>query len=161
MSLIDILTQRSIVQANADVVWRRVTDPIGINAELFPILRMSVPNSIRGKGIEEIPLRLPVCRSWFYLFGILPVDFDDITIAHCEPGKRFREESTILSMRSWTHERVLRDVPGGCEVTDTLTYQLRFPLRLNRWFIRGVLGYLFAHRHRQLAKWCKKQLKQS
>ena len=53
MSLIDILTQRSIVQANADVVWRRVTDPIGINAELFPILRMSVPNSIRGKGIEK------------------------------------------------------------------------------------------------------------
>ena len=82
---------------------------------------MSVPDSIRGKVIEELPLGVPICRSWLFLFGIVPIDYDDITIADCEPGRRFREESTTLNMRSWSHERVLRDLPGGCEVTDTLT----------------------------------------
>ncbi|WP_052007353.1 SRPBCC family protein [Burkholderia paludis] len=157
---IDTVTRRSIVRASADSVWKRVTDPAGINDELFPILRMTVPASIRGKVIEEIPLGVPVCRSWFLLFGALPIDYDDITIARCEPGRQFREESTMFSMRSWTHERVLRDVPGGCEVTDTLTYRLRFPLRFKRWLIRGVLGYLFAHRHRRLAEWCERQPQQ-
>ncbi len=131
----------------------RITQPVGINHELFPFMRMTVPRSFRGKTIEDFAPGSFVGRSWLLLFGVLPIDHDDITLAARESGRYFREESTMMSMRSWTHERTLREVPEGCEVTDRLSYELRLPFQPVAWLIRGGLGLLFRHRHRRLAAW--------
>ena len=44
-------------------------------------------------------------RSWILLFGVLPIDYDDITLVSIEPGRGFHERSSMLSMRVWEHER--------------------------------------------------------
>jgi len=49
----------------------------------------------------------PAFRSWILLFGLIPVDFDDITLVELEPGRGFHERSRLLTMREWHHRRNL------------------------------------------------------
>jgi hypothetical protein len=148
--------RRSTLPLSAAAVWQHVTTPQGINGELFPWLRMTVPAVLRGKSIDQLPLGRRLGRSWFLALGIFPVDFDDITLAEVGPGFRFKETSRMLGIRTWVHERTLRDVGGGCEVHDTLTFELRSPGRwLPGWqrIVGGMLRFLFRHRHARLARW--------
>lgn len=148
--------ERSIVPAPPSEVWRVVTSPEGINFELMPVMRMTVPLQLKGKAIHEMPQRQKIGRSWFFLLGFLPIDYDDITIAELENGRRFLERSTMMSMSAWEHERTLVERDGGCEVTDRVTFQMRPPLG---WvpgahaLIGMALRWLFGHRHRRLARW--------
>jgi ligand-binding SRPBCC domain-containing protein len=142
--------------APAEEVWARAVTPEGINDELRPILRMTMPRAYRGKTIDDVKVGEPLGRSWIYLFRVLPVDYDNLTLAGLEPGRRFRERSTMLSMTLWQHEREV--VPVGeaeCEVTDRLTFTLRPPMAwipgMKRLAIATV-RHLFAHRHRRLAE---------
>jgi hypothetical protein len=130
--------------------------PDGINDELFPFVRMTVPKSLRGKSIRDVPLREKVGRSRLLLFGILPFDFDDITIAEVEPGQRFLERSRMLSIERWEHERTLTTMEQGCEVRDKIAFELRFPFSAIpgvEGFVAHVLQTLFRHRHRRLTRW--------
>src|SRR5262245_6384203 len=97
----------SVVPASPSAVWARIAHPDGINDELMPVMRMSVPTSLRGKTIDDVPIGETIGRSWFLLFGLLPFDYDDIVLAEREPEHRFRETSTMMSMRTWIHERTL------------------------------------------------------
>ncbi|MCM6772534.1 hypothetical protein NDR87_00375 [Nocardia sp. CDC159] len=143
----------STVDAPIQAVWAAVTSPEGINAELRPYLRMTVPGPFRGRTIADIEPGTRLGRSFFLLFGVLPIDFDDITVAEIDPGRRFREQSTMLSMRSWAHERTLRAVGDRTEVVDAVTFTPRAPLGLiPGWgaVLRACLSLLFRHRHRRL-----------
>ena len=127
----------------------------GINDELRPLLRMTMPRSLRNSTISEVPLGKPLGRSWILLFGLVPVDYDDLGLAERGPGFRFLERSTMLTMSSWEHERTVRPVGEGCEVTDALAFQLRRPLATvpgSARLARVIVARLFAHRHRRLAK---------
>lgn len=148
--------RRSALAVSAAAAWSRVTTPQGINDELFPWLHMTVPAALRGRSIDQLPLGRCLGRSWLLVLGVLPVDFDDITLAEVGPGFRFKETSRMLGIRTWTHERTIRDISGGCEVHDKLTFELRSPmLWLPGWprVIGGVLKFLFRHRHARLARW--------
>ncbi len=148
----------STLPISASQAWQRATTPEGINDELFPWLRMTAPPAMRGKAIGELPLGERLGRSWLLAFGMFPVDADDIMLAEVGPGYRFKETSRMLSMRSWVHERTVRDTPGGCEVHDRLTFVLRGPAA---WLPGGgsamaaVVKWLFRHRHRRLARWAR------
>lgn len=143
--------------APATAVWERAITPEGINHELGPWLRMTMPAGLRDATIDDVRVGEPLGRSWILLGGVLPVDYDDLCLAELEPGRRFLERSTMLSMGLWQHERVVE--PAGaaaCEVTDRVAFELRRPLawvpgsdRLARWLVSRV----FAHRHRRLAAW--------
>ena len=146
----------SKINAPCDKVWERAVTPAGINYELFPFMRMTVPKSLRGKKIHEVPLGTTIGRSWFLLLGIIPFDYDDITIAELEHGHRFRERSSMFSIEDWEHERTIVEETGGCQVRDTVRFSLRKPFSLVPGFENGVakvLQTLFDHRHRRLAKW--------
>jgi hypothetical protein len=147
--------QTSVIALSPEQVWQRVTQAEGINDELYPLLRMTTPKLLRGKRIEDVPLGISLGKSWLLLFCLVPVDFDAITLVACMPGQEFREESHTLGLRLWGHKRHLRKVDGGCEVTDELTYALRFPWRPLHWCAGKFLRYLFAHRHRRLARWSR------
>jgi hypothetical protein len=145
------------LQAPAAAVWDRAVTPEGINDELRPILRMSMPRDWRGATIDDVPVGRPLGRSWIFLFRVLPVDYDDLTLAELQPGRRFLERSTMLSMRVWQHEREV--VPAGdgngCAVTDRLTFQPRAPLAWmpgSQRLAAAIVGRLFAHRHRRLVR---------
>ena len=88
---------------------------------------------------------------WLRLFGVLPFDYDQLSIAELEPGRRFHEESTMLSMRRWRHERTV--TPEGDTKTivrDRITFQTCAALGFAAPLIAAVLRALFGHRHRRL-----------
>jgi len=136
------------VPASPDVVWARVSTFEGINAELQPLMRMTAPASVRALEPADVVLGERMFRSWVLLFGVLPIDFDDLTLVELEPGRGFLERSRMLSMRVWEHERRLQPVAGGCRIVDRLTFQPRLPGMgpLLERFIRLT----FRHRHRRL-----------
>ncbi|MGH2955305.1 MAG: hypothetical protein ACRDK9_15065 [Solirubrobacterales bacterium] len=137
-------------------MWARAVSEEGINDELAPILRMTLPAGLRGKTIDDVEVGVPLGRSWILLFGVLPVDYDDLCVAELEPGRRFLERSSMLSMRTWQHERVVEpDGAGSCTVTDRLSFELRRPLA---WIpgsgrvATAIVRFLFRHRHRRLQR---------
>ncbi|MEG8182769.1 hypothetical protein GZH49_30340 [Nocardia terpenica] len=144
----------SIVDAPIDAVWATVTSPEGINAELRPYLKMTVPGPFRGRTIADIEPGTRLGRSYFLLFGAVPIDFDDITVAEIDPGRRFREQSTMMSMSRWVHERTLRPLGDDrTEVVDAVSFVPRLPMGLiPGWgaVLRACLSFLFGHRHRRL-----------
>jgi hypothetical protein len=117
------------VPAPADVVWERATSPEGINHELSPILRMTMPRGLSDATIDDVVVGEPLGRAWILLFGFLPVDYDDLSLVELEPGHRFLERSSMLSMRVWQHERRVAQPEGDTRrVTDRLSFEPRRPL---------------------------------
>jgi hypothetical protein len=111
---------------------------------------------MRDRTIDDVPLGEPLGRSWILLFGLLPVDYDDLTLAERGPGLRFLERSALLSMRRWQHEREVKPTSEGCEITDKLTFELRGPLAIlpgSGRLAPAIVGWLFRHRHRRLIAW--------
>lgn len=147
--------QVSVIEAPSDRVWERVVTPEGINHELGPWLRMTMPRALRGRTIQDAPVGERLGRSWILFARLIPVDFDDIGLAELEPGRRFLERSTMLTMSRWEHERIVDPWPGGgAAVTDRLSFTPRAALRLipgGGAVAEGIVRRLFAHRHRRLA----------
>ena len=140
----------SKLAAPAGEVWRRVTELAGVNDELLPLVRMTVPKGMAGATLDDLPLRHAVGRSWILLLGVLPVDYDDLVIAERGPGHRFFEQSSMLTQRRWWHERTVEPVPGGSRVTDRLQWEGRArPLGA---VYRVAVPILFRHRHRRLRR---------
>jgi ligand-binding SRPBCC domain-containing protein len=141
------------VPAAASAVWDRVVHPDGINHEMRPWMTMSMPRGATGLTVETVPLGRPVGRAWLRLFGLIPFDFDHLTIVELEAGSRFLERSTMLSMRRWEHERTLTPVAGGTRVHDRVTLQPRLPIPGLAALLARVVDAFFKHRHRRLQKY--------
>jgi ligand-binding SRPBCC domain-containing protein len=123
-------------------------------------MRMTVPRAMRGRTIADVRAGKHLGRSWFLLGGVVPFDFDDITIAELEPGRRFLERSTMWSFRHWSHERVLEAERGGCALTDRISFEPRAPQRFIPGYgrlLRAGLRWFFRHRHRRLARHLAKE----
>lgn len=143
------VTVHSEVAAPPSRVWDHVSTFAGVNDELAPLLRMTHPP---GQSVldDNLPLNRPLFRSWLLLFGVLPVDYDHIGFAAIVPGEGFSERSRMASLEVWHHDRRLAPVPGGCAVTDTLSFVPRVP---GTGRLAAVLvTALFRHRHRRLAR---------
>lgn len=131
-----------------------MVSPGGINHELGPWIRMTMPRGLRHKTIDDVKPGQQLGRSWLLLFGVIPFDYDDLGLAELEPGRRFLERSTMLSMRRWEHERSVTPAgDGACEVTDRVAFELRRGLArlpgLER-PVRALIARVFEHRHRRL-----------
>ena len=148
-----VVEVRSTVAAPAGHVWARVVTPEGINDEMRPWLTMSMPCAARGMTVDDIPIGTPVGRAWLRLFGVLPFDYDLLTVAELDPGTRFLEDSTMLSMSRWRHERtVTPDGHGASVVHDRVTFAPRLPLRVLTPVLTVGIRAFFAHRHRRLSR---------
>jgi hypothetical protein len=132
-------------------VWARVASFEGSNHELGPWMRMTAP---RGEELTpaSVPLGRPWFRSWVLLFGVIPFDYDHLCIERLDEGRGFLERSTMLSARTWEHERTLDPLPGGgTRITDRVAFEprLRFAARLHL----AVVKAIFRHRHRRLQRY--------
>jgi hypothetical protein len=137
--------------APASEVWAAATDFSGINDELRPLMRMTAPRGRRQLSADRIEPGQRLFRSWLLLFGVVPVDYDDLTIAELGPGHRFQERSRMLSASVWEHERVVEPTgPDSCRVTDRVAFTARTALHAA--VLRRVVPRLFAHRHRRLRR---------
>ena len=125
-----IIERQSVVDAPAEQVWARVVTPEGINDEVRPWMTMSMPRGAKDLTVDNVPVGTPIGRCWLRLFGVVPFDYDRLTIAELVPGRSFDEQSTMMSMRRWRH-RTQRspDGDGKAVVRDRITFQLRAPLR--------------------------------
>ena len=89
-------------------------------------------------------------KSLLLLFGLIPFGYDDITVAQIEPGRMFREESAMIGMRTWIHQRTLEPADGKTVVTDAITLIPRLALPGLTRFLGVTLAAFFAHRHKRL-----------
>jgi hypothetical protein len=146
------VTTSSVLAAGAEAVWERAVSPEGVNFELRPWLKMTVPAHLRGVGIDDVELNRPLGRSWLLALGMIPFDCDNLVLVERGPGFRFLESSSMASMKKWQHERAVHAVERGCELTDTVRFELRWPLA----FLPGatkialmLVAAIFRHRHRR------------
>jgi ligand-binding SRPBCC domain-containing protein len=129
-------------------LWDWSTSVRGVDAEMGPVLKLDFP-----KGMTHIPrdgsgLNRALGNCKFLLFGFLPVDLSRLTFVEVEPGRRFVEQSPLLSMKSWRHERVIEPTADGTKVVDKLEFTPRFATGLVKWFI----SKFFQHRHAVLER---------
>jgi hypothetical protein len=145
------ITVSSRLSATPTQTWERVITPEGIRDEMHPYLRMMLPEGVERLDPKSIELGEKIGRSWILLFGLLPFDYDDITVVRLEPGRGFLERSQMLSQRVWEHERTLEPEPdGGCLITDRVSWQPRLGLPGRP--LRPVIAWFFRHRHKRLRR---------
>jgi ligand-binding SRPBCC domain-containing protein len=127
-----------------------VSSAAGVNDELRPLLRMTASRELRQRGLDAVVVGERVCRSWVLLLGVLPVDYDDITLVRLDPPHGFLERSAMLSQRIWQHERTIEPAPGGCVLVDRVSYEPRLPVPDVA--LRALYARVFRHRHRRLRR---------
>lgn len=148
-----VVEQSSDVAAPIDQVWKHVVSPEGINAEMRPWMTMTMPRGTEDLTIDTVPLGRPLGRAWIRLFGLLPIDYDHLCLVALEPGRSFHEKSTMLSIRSWQHERTLTPLADGVtRVHDRVTFEPRWFMWLAAALLHRLLAAFFAHRHRRLVQ---------
>jgi len=140
--------------ARADAMWERVCSPAGINDELLPLLRMTMPRRYRGSRLDQVPVGERLGRSWILLFGVLPIDYDDVVLAEVDPGRRFLERSRTATTRVWQHERIIEPDRDAVVVRDRVSFCVRAPLRVlrARRVYRRAIQAIFDRRHRRLRR---------
>jgi hypothetical protein len=139
----------STLRAEPAAVWERAMSAEGINAELGPVLRMTVPRGLASLDLHALEPG-PLGRSWILLFGLVPVDYDDIGLERIEAGRGFLERSTMLSQRLWEHERTIEPAGEGATIVDRVAWEPRLPLPGRA--LRPLFAAVFRHRHKQLQR---------
>ena len=144
------ITVSSRLDTSPSAVWERVITPEGINDEMRPFMRMTIPPGMEQLDPDSIELGEKIGRSWVLLFGVIPFDYDDLTLVGLDPGRGFLERSTMLSQRVWEHERTLVPDEDGCLITDRVRWEPR--LGMPGAPLRPLIGWFFGHRHRRLQR---------
>jgi ligand-binding SRPBCC domain-containing protein len=139
----------SKLYAPIESVWEWITSIKGIRAEMWPFFLMTVPKGVWSLSDVQITIGTRMFRSYVFLFGLLPIDYSDMTLLEINHGHGFIEQSPMGSMKLWRHERKIVPCPSDASailLVDRLTFQPRMAKRLVGWFIRRV----FIHRHEVL-----------
>jgi ligand-binding SRPBCC domain-containing protein len=142
------ITFESKLPVAPDELWDWSTSVHGVEAELGPLLKLDFP-----KGMTHIPrdgsnLGKVLGNCKFLLFGIVPIDLSRLTFVEVEPGRRFVEQSPLLSMKRWRHERIIAPGSDGTRLIDVLEFTPRFATGITKWFI----SQLWKHRHAVLVR---------
>jgi len=138
------------LRASAARVWDHASSMAGVNRELWPLVQMTYPPTMKRLTPETVPLRRRAFRSWLLLFGLLPIEYDDLTLIELEPGRGFLEVSRLFSMREWRHRRTVLPTAEGCILRDEVDCTPRWP-----WsgpFLVPLFRFVFALRHRALRR---------
>ena len=141
---------RSELGASAAEVWAAISTMDGVNGELAPWVRMTVPGGARGQRLEDAPLGRVAFSSWLLFLGVWPFDRHTLTLVAIDPGRSFDELSHSWLQRSWRHERTVEPSARGCTVTDRLMPVPRVAALAP--VVRGVVRRLFEHRHARLLR---------
>ncbi len=142
------LSIASVLRAAPDALWRHATRPEELNREFWPLLQMRFPSHGRYLAAAFAASGGRIGRCWLLLGGVLPVEYDDVTLVELDPGRRFLERSTLASKRLWEHERTIEPHGAGSLLRD----RVRFAPRI-AWLAplyATVFGAVFRLRHRNL-----------
>ncbi|MFW6086332.1 MAG: hypothetical protein ACODAG_03930 [Myxococcota bacterium] len=143
------VTEESLLAAPSEQIWGEVQTMDGVNRELAPWVRMTVPSEVRGFTLRDAPLGRPAFRSVLLAFGVLPFDLHHLTLVEATEG-RFLERSHSLLQREWEHEREVTAATGGVRVRDRVRVTPRF--RIATPLVRPLVRVLFRWRHQRLRR---------
>lgn len=143
------LTMTTEVPVSTQEAWAWSTSLDGVRTEMRPLLKVVFPKTMTHIGADTM-LGKPLGRCQFLLFGLFPIDMSKLTFTEIVPGHRFVEQSALLSMRAWRHERVITpsDDGRGARITDHLAFSPRFATPV----VRRAVKLFFRHRHKMLAR---------
>lgn len=143
------IERTSDLTSPAELVWAHATSMAGVNAELQPWLRMTVP---RGAELQPRVIRPPgglAFQSWLLIGGVLPFDRHALGFEAMEPTEfGFHERSSSWLQREWVHWRSIEPTPSGCRLTDRVTCVPR--VRIAEAVVGRIVRAVFDHRHRRL-----------
>lgn len=142
------VTFESTVPATPHELWNWSTSVQGIGTEMGPILKLHSREGSIPVPQDQGSLGKVLGKCTFLLFGILPIDQSKLTFTEVEPGRRYVEQSQLLSMKRWRHERIIAPGADGTRVIDNLEFTPRFVGGLAKWFI----SQLWKHRHEVLRR---------
>ena len=111
---------------------------------------MTHPRGLERLDATDVVLGRRLLRSWILAFGVLPIDYDDLTFVELEPGLRFLERSPMLTQREWNHERVIEPAGRGSRVVDRVTFAPR--VAALGALHQAVFRLAFELRHRNLRR---------
>lgn len=139
---------RSVLPVAPATVWDAVTSPEGLNREMKPWLSFVAPEGIdllrNAASGEVLPLKIRGPLG-------LPLGRYPLRLVRFEEGRGFLEQTWMLPVLLWQHERIVEPENGGTVVTDRLGWRWKASF-LDRLFRYGVRSF-FRHRHRQLRRW--------
>jgi hypothetical protein len=129
---------QSTLAVSPEAAWAWVSSFDGFSKEMAPILRISAPRHVKDLTLVAFEPGVPMFRSWLNLFGVLPVDYSDLTLLSLPPGIGFVEQSRMGSMKLWRQEREIN--PPRIRLSRHRHLDLRAQAR--RATRRGVCGAL-------------------
>ncbi len=139
-----------IQQADIQDVWNRIETWEGVNYELAPLVRMTVPANF--PKVSDIPADGKIhFVSYILLFGFLPIDAHKFGLRAVEAPHFFDERSHNFMMKVWTHKRTVASAGKSVVVTDTCSLTPRLPL--SGGLLTFVYRQVFRWRHRRLARY--------
>jgi hypothetical protein len=87
--------------APPEVLWRHATGVDGVNNELIPLMRMTIPRGLREATLDQLPLGERAGRSWVPLFG--PLCCSATPPPAAQRRKRREVDSTTCRRRRTRH----------------------------------------------------------
>jgi ligand-binding SRPBCC domain-containing protein len=133
----------------AEVVWAHATSMAGVNAELRPWLRMTVPRGLELRPRVIEPPGEFAFHSWLLLGGVLPIDRHALGFEAMSPEERwFHERSSSWLQREWVHWRSVEATQRGCRLTDRVTCVPK--VAMLEPLVGRIVNAVFDHRHRVL-----------
>ena len=121
----------------------------GVNAELWPYLKMTTPKDFCANPIDQWPINKNIFTSKVLLLGVLVFDIHQFKFKSVSK-MGFNESSQSLLNSVWCHDRSLKKHDSHTIVRDVVHYQCRF--NLLGWLLKPVYKMLFKHRHKRLIK---------
>ena len=140
-------TIRSELPVSAEHFWSNQS-LAAVNEELHPWYRMTAPPEILRAPISEWAKQSNVLSSWILLRGFIPVDRHKFGTIDFTTSTSFVESSSSWLNRLWRHERTVSKTPGGCEVTDSISFEPRLAF-FGPWQ-KALYVLAFRHRHAML-----------
>src|SRR5262245_37952122 len=91
--------------APAERVWAHASTFACVNRPLWPPVQMTYPPAKARITPEAFPEGQFAFRSWLLLFGLIPLDYDDLTLVELRLGQGFHEVSRMFAAPRWEHRR--------------------------------------------------------
>jgi hypothetical protein len=141
---------KSKLNISGEYFWRQAIKMSSVNMELWPIIRMTFPNTMNNINPTTEDFGKCLFRSCVLLFRFIPIDLYYVTFTEFIQGDHFQESSPTLTQKIWKHRRQIKNIEQGCCVIDSVEIIPRIKLlgKLYLWFVR----ILFTQRHNNLRK---------
>ena len=143
-------TIQSVVNVETNQLWQVLTNMQGVNYELAPFVKMTIPKEYRDFTIADAPIGEKLFKSVILFFQFIPVDIHHFKLEKVVPNERFEENSSSLMHYFWKHTRILTTIDKGTLVKDTIQFYPRLPLI--GFFLKPIYQLVFKNRHQRLKK---------